>query len=82
MPVRATYGLTEAPTVVAIDPVDGRTRPGASGLVLPHLDVAAYDEEGRRLPAGATGELRIGPATPGDGPAPGRRRWGSGATAR
>jgi acyl-CoA synthetase (AMP-forming)/AMP-acid ligase II len=64
-PVRATYGLTEAPTVVAIDPVDGRTRPGASGLVLPHLDVAAYDEEGRRLPAGATGELRISPATHG-----------------
>jgi long-chain acyl-CoA synthetase len=65
VPVRATYGLTEAPTVVAIDPVDGRTRPGASGLVLPHLDVAAYDEEGRRLPPGATGELRISPATRG-----------------
>jgi long-chain acyl-CoA synthetase len=65
-PVRATYGLTEAPTVVAIDPVDGRTRPGASGLVLPHLDVAAYDEEGGRLPDGATGELRISPATQGE----------------
>jgi acyl-CoA synthetase (AMP-forming)/AMP-acid ligase II len=66
VPVRATYGLTEAPAVVAIDPVDGRTRPGASGQVLPHLDVAAYDQEGRRLPAGATGELRISAATEGE----------------
>jgi acyl-CoA synthetase (AMP-forming)/AMP-acid ligase II len=66
VPVRATYGLTEAPTMVAIDPVDGRTRLGASGLVLPHLDVAAYGEDGRRLTAGDAGELRIGPAAGGD----------------
>jgi long-chain acyl-CoA synthetase len=65
VPLRATYGLTEAPTVVAIDPVNGRTRPGAAGQVLPHLDVAAYDDDGRRLPAGSTGELRIGPALSG-----------------
>ena len=65
VPVRATYGLTEAPTVVAIDPADGRTRPGAAGQVLPHLDVAAYDDAGRRLPAGSTGELRISPAASG-----------------
>ena len=65
VPVRASYGLTEAPTVVSIDPVDGRTRPGSAGQVLPHLDVAAYDDAGQRLPAGSTGELRIGPATSG-----------------
>jgi acyl-CoA synthetase (AMP-forming)/AMP-acid ligase II len=68
VPVRATYGLTEAPTVVAIDPAGGRARPGAgtgSGQVLPHLDVAAYDDAGGRLPAGSTGELRIGPAASG-----------------
>ncbi len=66
VPVRATYGLTEAPTVVAIDPVAGSARPGASGRVLPHLDVAAYDESGQRRPAGSTGELRIGPAAAGE----------------
>ncbi|MFB4309756.1 AMP-binding protein [Actinomadura sp. GTD37] len=56
---RATYGLTEAPTVVSIDPPGDAWRPGASGRVLPHLDVAAYDDEGRRLPAGELGELRL-----------------------
>jgi len=43
--VHATYGLSEAPTVVAIDPRDGEHRPGASGLPLPHLDVRIVDDE-------------------------------------
>ncbi|MFD0689497.1 class I adenylate-forming enzyme family protein [Actinomadura fibrosa] len=56
---RATYGLTEAPTVVSIDPPGDEWRAGASGRVLPHYDVAAYDEDGRRLPDGDLGELRL-----------------------
>ncbi|GAA2121258.1 class I adenylate-forming enzyme family protein [Actinomadura napierensis] len=62
---RSTYGLTEAPTVVSIDPQGEEWRPGASGRVLPHLDVAAYDDEGRRLPAGELGELRLSGAAGG-----------------
>lgn len=56
---RVTYGLTEAPTVVSIDPPGSEWRPGTSGRVLPQYDVAAYDDEGRRLPAGELGELRL-----------------------
>jgi long-chain acyl-CoA synthetase len=63
-PVTATYGLSEAPTVVAIDPVGGH-REGASGKVLPHLCAAAYDGNGVRLPAGDSGELGITSATTG-----------------
>jgi long-chain acyl-CoA synthetase len=44
--VRATYGLTEAPTVVAIDPVGEEWRSGASGQALPHLQVDALDVDG------------------------------------
>jgi acyl-CoA synthetase (AMP-forming)/AMP-acid ligase II len=44
--IRTTYGLTEAPTVVSIDPVGTERRPGASGQVLPHLDVTTGDGEG------------------------------------
>ncbi|UGQ14033.1 acyl--CoA ligase [Yinghuangia sp. ASG 101] len=62
---RTTYGLTEAPTVVSIDPVDGAWRPGASGRVMPQYDVAAYDDAGRRLPPGELGELRLAGASSG-----------------
>lgn len=58
-PITATYGLSEAPTVVAIDPVDGAHRDAASGRVLPHLAVTALAPDGRPLPAGGVGELAI-----------------------
>jgi acyl-CoA synthetase (AMP-forming)/AMP-acid ligase II len=65
LPVTTTYGLSEAPTVVAIDPVDGAHRQAASGQVLPHLTVGAYGEGADPLPAGAVGELGISAATTG-----------------
>lgn len=45
VPVVASYGLSEAPTCVSIDPPSGDHRPGASGQVLPHLDVTTEDGE-------------------------------------
>jgi long-chain acyl-CoA synthetase len=57
--LRATYGLTEAPTVVAIDPVGAAWKPSASGRILPHLQVMAWDEAGLALGPGVEGELRI-----------------------
>jgi long-chain acyl-CoA synthetase len=45
LPLLATYGLSEAPTVVSIDPVGGGHVAGASGQVLPHLDVSVLDDE-------------------------------------
>lgn len=43
--IRATYGLTEAPSIVAIDPPGRCWRAGASGQVLPHVRVSAIDGE-------------------------------------
>jgi long-chain acyl-CoA synthetase len=65
VPVTATYGLSEAPTVVAIDPAGGDHHEGASGRVLPHLTVAAYGSDGGRLAAGCPGELGISAASTG-----------------
>ena len=65
LPVLATYGLTEAPTVVAIDPVGGPHVAGASGRPLPHLSVRAVDDDGRPLPPGESGEVCVASA-PGD----------------
>ncbi|MDP1795522.1 MAG: AMP-binding protein [Acidimicrobiales bacterium] len=45
LPILATYGLTEAPTIVAMDPADGPHVSGASGVPLPHLDVQIVDAE-------------------------------------
>ncbi|NLR73412.1 AMP-binding protein [Novosphingobium sp. ERN07] len=54
--VQPSYGLTEAPTVVA-SPRDMMTPEGASGFALPHLDLAIRDAEGRELPPGEVGEI-------------------------
>jgi long-chain acyl-CoA synthetase len=66
LPVTVAYGLSEAPTVVAIDPVGGTHREEASGQVLPQLTVTSYDEDGGRLGPGRSGELGI--VTAADGP--------------
>ncbi|WP_307873745.1 MULTISPECIES: AMP-binding protein [unclassified Frankia] len=58
VPVCATYGLTEAPTVVTIDP-PGRHIAGASGVPLPHLDVRVVDDEGAPVPTGELGEVLV-----------------------
>ena len=61
LPVLATYGLSEAPTVVAIDRRDGGHVPGASGRPLPHLAASPA----RRVDAAGegSGEICIAPAT-------------------
>ena len=60
LPVIVSYGLTEAPTVVAIDDRAARDHaPGASGRPLPHLAVRIVGDDGRTLPAGETGEILV-----------------------
>ncbi len=50
----ATYGLTEAPALVTIDPVDGPHVVGGSGRPLPHVDVSIR-----------AGEICVGPVDTG-----------------
>ena len=64
LPVLATYGLSEAPTVVSIDDRDGAHVAGASGTPLPHLDGA--HRRRRRRDASRGGDrrdLRVSPPT-------------------
>lgn len=65
LPIRVAYGLSEAPTIVSIDPPGDEMRPGSSGPVMPQFDVAAYDGDGNRLARGQVGELVLAPATTG-----------------
>jgi acyl-CoA synthetase (AMP-forming)/AMP-acid ligase II len=64
LPVCATYGLTEAPTVVTIDPPGGH-RPGASGRPLPHLDVTLTSDGGGAARSGEPGEITVRATTSG-----------------
>ena len=72
LPVIATYGLTEAPTLVSIDGRDGSHRTGASGHLLPHLEVRVIGTDGAAVARGETGEVTIGAA--GSGPWAGQYR--------
>lgn len=54
--IATSYGLTEAPTVVA-HPMDDVAPDGASGRPLPHLEVTIRDAEGHVLPFGEVGEV-------------------------
>lgn len=74
--VRSTYGLTEAPTMVAIEVPGTPHTEGSSGVPLPHLEVTIRDEEGDRRGPGEDGEICIGPrATAEIGPRL-REDWG------
>lgn len=60
--VLATYGLSEAPAVVSIDPVGGPHVAGSSGRPLPHLRVRIAGDGGASVSTGETGEICVGPA--------------------
>jgi long-chain acyl-CoA synthetase len=64
--VVCTYGLSEAPTVVTIDPDGGSHRPGASGVALPQFDLRIVAPDGAVLAPGETGEICLAPQA--DGP--------------
>jgi long-chain acyl-CoA synthetase len=58
--IYGTYGLSEAPTVVASEPLSEPHIPGSSGKVLPHLEVTIRDEQNAEVPVGRVGEICVG----------------------
>lgn len=62
-PLIGTYGLSEAPTVVSIDPPGGDHVERASGRVLPHLEVTLADADPSSMEE--MGELCLAPASEG-----------------
>jgi len=64
--VVGTYGLTEAPATVTIEPRDEPRVPGSSGRALPYLDVRIVDGKGASVPTGETGEIAVAAATRGE----------------
>jgi acyl-coenzyme A synthetase/AMP-(fatty) acid ligase len=53
------YGSTEAGSVSLANSQTLAQRPGSAGLLRPWVEMEAVDEQGRPLPAGQTGALRV-----------------------
>jgi long-chain acyl-CoA synthetase len=51
------YGMTEATTLLAINPPDARKRPGYAGLPLPGTEIAILNNDGSFAAAGEVGEI-------------------------
>jgi long-chain acyl-CoA synthetase len=62
--IYGTYGLTEAPTVVASEALAEPHVNGSSGRVLPHLEVTIRDSDNVELPTGQVGEICVGVRDP------------------
>ncbi|MBZ8141118.1 long-chain-fatty-acid--CoA ligase [Rubrivivax gelatinosus] len=59
VPLVEGYGLTEASPVAIANPVDVVEWSGTIGMPIPSTDVVIADDEGRVLPAGSVGEIRL-----------------------
>lgn len=62
--ILTSYGLTEAPTVIA-HPMDEVAPEGASGRSLPQLEITIRDTDGQILPTGQVGEVCFSATTTG-----------------
>ncbi|MEE1943033.1 class I adenylate-forming enzyme family protein [Streptomyces sp. TRM 70361] len=57
--VQLMFGLTECKRATVMPPDGDLLRPGSSGRALPGTEVFTVDEEGRRQPPGAIGEITV-----------------------
>jgi long-chain acyl-CoA synthetase len=57
--ISATYGMTEVPTIVTIEPQTERQFPGSSGQALPHLVVEIRDNHDAVQAPGEIGEITV-----------------------
>lgn len=53
------YGSTETGMITFMTPADQLRKPGSSGKPYRHVDIRILDEDGNKLPVGATGEIWV-----------------------
>ncbi|HEX8040060.1 MAG TPA: AMP-binding protein [Chryseosolibacter sp.] len=56
-PLVEGYGLSETSPVLCCNPLDGHHKGGTIGLPMPSTEVAIFDDSGKQLPQGETGEI-------------------------
>ncbi|HTF17739.1 MAG TPA: AMP-binding protein [Chryseolinea sp.] len=58
-PIVEGYGLSETSPAICCNPLNGKHRLGTIGLPLPATELGIYDEEGKKLAQGETGEICV-----------------------
>ncbi len=56
-PLVEGYGLSETSPVLCCNPLDGSQKRGTIGLPMPSTEVAIFDDDGKQLAQGETGEI-------------------------
>ena len=51
------YGLSETSPVLCCNPLDGKHKRGTIGLPVPETEMGIFDDDGKQLPQGETGEI-------------------------
>lgn len=59
IPLIEGYGPTESSPVATVNPIRGPQKAGSVGKPIPGVELSIRDDDGRELPAGATGEICI-----------------------
>ncbi|MEX1240027.1 MAG: AMP-binding protein [Cyclobacteriaceae bacterium] len=61
-PLLEGYGLSETSPVLCCNPLDGNHKMGTIGVPMPSTEVAIFDDNGKQVPQGETGEIcALGP---------------------
>ncbi|MEY3532945.1 MAG: hypothetical protein RI979_969 [Pseudomonadota bacterium] len=58
-PLAEGYGLTETAPLVSFNPLDDRAKPGSIGIPVPGCDVVLVDDDGKPVPTGTPGEVKV-----------------------
>jgi long-chain acyl-CoA synthetase len=58
-PVLEGDGPTECSPVTSVNPPEGARKPGSVGLPVPDVEIEIFDDDGRPLPRGETGEICV-----------------------
>ena len=57
VPLAEGYGLTETSPLLCCNPIDGTERIGTIGLPAPSTEIKIFDDDGKEVPVGESGEI-------------------------
>ncbi len=59
IPIHEGDGPTECSPVTCVNPIGGERKPASVGVAVPDVEMAIFDDEGRRVPGNGIGEICV-----------------------